>query len=211
MRLREYLVPQEKVFFKLLADQSFHLVKGAEMLYDMLANNDVDLRQKVLEIKEIENEGDAATHELYVRLNRTFVTPIDREDLMDLASKCDDALDAINGVARRIFIYEIGKPQDNMRNFAELILKSSRALSRLMTNIKNADQSKVDKECEEVDMLENQGDELLHAALVELFRRDDMRTVEIIKFKEIYEWLESTLDRCENAAYAVADIVMKNR
>jgi len=211
MRLREYLVPQEKVFFKLLADQSFHLVKGAEMLYDMLANNDVDLRQKVLEIKEIEHEGDAATHELYVRLNRTFVTPIDREDLMDLASKCDDALDAINGVARRIFIYEIGKPQDNMRNFAELILKSSRALSRLMTNIKNADQSKVDKECEEVDMLENQGDELLHAALVELFRRDDMRTVEIIKFKEIYEWLESTLDRCENAAYAVADIVMKNR
>jgi len=80
-----------------------------------------------------------------------------------------------------------------------------------MTNIKKADQRQVDRACEEVDMLENQGDELLHASLVELFRKDDAAVMEIIKFKEIYEWLESALDRCEDVTYAIADIVMKNR
>lgn len=210
MPLREFLIPQEKIFFDLLAEHSRVVLKGAEALYDMITKYD-NLAAKSANIKEIEIQGDAVAHEIYVKLNRTFVTPFDREDLMGLASKCDDVLDAINGVSKRMRIFEIEQPTTNMKNFVELIVKAAREINLLMTNIKKADQSQVDKTCEEIDMLENQGDELLHASLIELFRKDNPVAVEIIKYKEIYEWLENALDRCEDVAYMIADIVMKNR
>ena len=209
MRLREIIVPQEKIFFDLLSDQSRAVLKGAEALADMMMNYQ-DLNEKTAKIKEIEHAGDAITHEIYVRLNRTFVTPLDREDLMGLASKCDSVLDAINGVARRFLMCEIEAPNQYMKDFVELILKATREISLLMTNIKQADQMEVDRGCEEVDALENQGDELLHSSLMALFK-EDTPPVEIIKFKEIYEWLEFALDRCEDVTYAIADIVMKNK
>jgi predicted phosphate transport protein (TIGR00153 family) len=210
MQLRDFIIPQEKIFFNLLAEQSRILVKGAETLFDIVMNYS-EIRSKVSDIKEIEHEGDAVTHELYVRLNKTFVTPLDREDLMSLASKCDDVLDAIYGAAKRFHVYEIDRPTEYMKNFVELILKATREINILMPNIKRGDQSEVDKACEAVDILEDQGDELLHGALMELFRKGEEAVVEIIKNKEIYEWLESALDRCEDVAYAIADIVMKNR
>jgi len=210
MQLREFIIPQEKIFFNLLAEQSRILVKGAETLFDIVMNYS-EIRSKVSDIKEIEHEGDAVTHELYVRLNKTFVTPLDREDLMSLASKCDDVLDAIYGAAKRFHVYEIDRPTEYMKNFVELILKATREINILMPNIKKGDQSEVDKACEAVDILEDQGDELLHGALMELFRKGEEAVVDIIKNKEIYEWLESALDRCEDVTYAIADIVMKNR
>ena len=210
MQLRELIIPQDKIFFKLLAQQSGILVKGAETLFDIVMNYN-EVRSKVMNIKEIEHEGDAVAHELYVRLNKTFVTPLDREDLMSLASKCDDVLDAIYGAAKRFHVYEIDQPTEYMKNFVELILKATREINILMPNIKRGDQSEVDKACEAVDILEDQGDELLHGALMELFRKGNDAVVEIIKNKEIYEWLESALDRCEDVTYAIADIVMKNR
>jgi predicted phosphate transport protein (TIGR00153 family) len=210
MQLRDFIIPQEKIFFNLLAEQSRILVKGAETLFDIVMNYS-EIRSKVSDIKEIEHEGDAVTHELYVRLNKTFVTPLDREDLMSLASKCDDVLDAIYGAAKRFHVYEIDRPTEYMKNFVELILKATREINILMPNIKRGDQSEVDKACEAVDILEDQGDELLHGALMELFRKGEEAVVEIIKNKEIYEWLESALDRCEDVTYAIADIVMKNR
>jgi hypothetical protein len=210
MQLREFIIPRDKIFFNLLAEQSRILVKGAETLFDIVMNYS-EVRSKVSDIKAIEHEGDAVTHELYVRLNKTFVTPLDREDLMSLASKCDDVLDAIYGAAKRFHVYEIDQPTEYMKNFVELILKATREINILMPNIKRGDQSEVDKACEAVDILENQGDELLHGALMELFRKGKEAVVEIIKNKEIYEWLESALDRCEDVTYAIADIVMKNR
>jgi uncharacterized protein Yka (UPF0111/DUF47 family) len=130
---------------------------------------------------------------------------------MSVASKCDDVLDAIDGVAQRILTFDITEPTEIMRSLARLILKATREINVLMTNIKKADQRQMDRSCEEVDMLENQGDELLHAAIGDLFRKNEAPVLEIIKLKEIYEWLESALDRCEDVTYAIADIVMKNR
>lgn len=210
MRLREFIVPQEKVFFYLLSEQSQILVRGAEALYEMLTNYH-DIHTKAADIKEIEHAGDNVAHELYVKLNMTFVTPLDREDIMTVASRCDDVLDAIDGVAQRILTFDINEPTEIMRSLARLILKATREINVLMTNIKKADQRQVDRSCEEVDMLENQGDELLHAAIGDLFRKNEAPVLEIIKLKEIYEWLESALDRCEDVTYAIADIVMKNR
>ena len=210
MRIREFIIPQDKVFFDLLSDQSQILVKGAKALHDMMIDYS-DAYAKAADIKEIEHQGDAVAHALYLRLNRAFVTPLDREDLMDLASKCDDVLDAVNGVARRLVIFEIAKPTENMKNFTKLILKATEEINLLITNIKKANQTQVDRTCDEVDALENQGDDLLHDSLVELFRTPGKSAVEVIKFKEIYEWLESALDRCEDVTYAAADIIVKNR
>jgi predicted phosphate transport protein (TIGR00153 family) len=209
MPLKELLIPQDKIFFDLLTEQSKILMVGAEALYDMVMNYS-DVHAKAANIKRIENQGDSVAHEIYVRLNRTFVTPLDREDLINLASKCDDVLDAMNGVARRLLIFEVGAPTENMKRFVELILKAARQISLLMSNIRKADQKLVDGTCEEVDSLENQGDELLHISLIDLFR-ENKDAVEIIKLKEVYEWFEITLDRCEDVTYVIADIVMKNR
>ncbi|MEM2106332.1 MAG: DUF47 family protein [Candidatus Bathyarchaeia archaeon] len=209
MPLKELLIPQDKVFFNLLTEQSKVLMAGAEALYDMVMNYS-EIHAKAANIKRIENQGDSVAHEIYVRMNRTFVTPLDREDLIGLASKCDDVLDAINGVARRLLIFEVGAPTENMKRFVELILKAIRQVSILMSNIRRADQKLVDGVCEEVDSLENQGDELLHTSLIDLFR-ENKDAIEIIKLKEVYEWFEITLDRCEDVTYVIADIVMKNR
>jgi uncharacterized protein Yka (UPF0111/DUF47 family) len=130
---------------------------------------------------------------------------------MSLASKCDDVLDAIYGAAKRFHVYEIERPTEYMKNFVELILKATREINTILPDIKRGRQVDVDKACEAVDLLEDQGDELLHGALMELFRKGNDAVVEIIKNKEIYEWLESALDRCEDVTYAIADIVMKNR
>jgi predicted phosphate transport protein (TIGR00153 family) len=210
MRLRELIVPQEKIFFHLLTEQSQILVRGAEALYEMLTDYH-DIHMKAAGIKETEHAGDNVAHELYVKLNTTFVTPLDREDIMTVASRCDDVLDAIDAAAQRILTFEIEEPTEIMRSLARLILKATREINVLMMNIKKADQRQVDRGCEEVDMIENQGDELLHAAIGDLFRRNDVPVLEIIKLKEIYEWLEAALDRCEDVTYAIADIVMKNR
>jgi hypothetical protein len=210
MRLKEFIIPQEKIFFYLLSEQSQILVRGAEALYNMLPNFQ-DIRTKAAEIKEIEHAGDHVAHELYVKLNTTFVTPLDREDIMTVASRCDDVLDAIDGAAQRLITFDISEPTEIMISLARLILKGTREINLLMTNIKKADQRQVDRGCEEVDMIENQGDELLHAVIGDLFRKNDMPVLEIVKLKEIYEWLESALDRCEDVTYSIADIVMKNR
>jgi hypothetical protein len=130
---------------------------------------------------------------------------------MTVASRCDDVLDAIDGAAQRLITFDISEPTEIMRSLARLILKGTREINLLMTNIKKADQRQVDRGCEEVDMIENQGDELLHAVIGDLFRKNDIPVLEIVKLKEIYEWLESALDRCEDVTYSIADIVMKNR
>jgi predicted phosphate transport protein (TIGR00153 family) len=208
MKLREFIIPHDNVFFDLLTEQAEILLKGAETLYDLMENNQ-DVQGQVAKIKDLEHQGDAVAHQIYTRLNNTFITPLDQEDLMSLTSKLDDVLDMINGISKRFFIFEIGEPAINMKGFSKLIFMASREINLLVTNIRKINRTEIDRGCEEIDLLENQGDELLHGSLVDIFKMKD--AVEIIKYKEIYEWLELALDRCEDVGYAIADIVTKNR
>lgn len=219
MEKGEFRVSQGTIFLELLSKQSQVVLKAAKT-FCKLMDDYTDLGAKTADINSIEREGDLIAHELYVKLNRTLLSQSDREDVIELAAKCDDVLDSINGASKRLLMFDIEAPTEKMKQFAELILKAATQIDIMIANIKEADEKQadadwlfkeIDRLCEEVDVLENKGDELLHSSLVELFRRKDTSAVDIVKYKEIYEWLESALDRAEDTSYAIADLIMKKK
>lgn len=206
MGLKEWLIPQEKAFFLLLEKESKTVLEGADALLDLLTNYH-QLEEERKKIKEIEHAGDDVVHEIYHRLNRTFVTPMDHEDISKLASHYDDVLDLIYAVVNRLYLFKIKEPTPPMVQFAELIVKAVTEIDSAISNIRKVDQEKIDKKCIEVDSLENLADVLLNESVASLF--DHYSTIEVIKLKEIYEFLEAITDKCEDVAYVIRDIVIK--
>jgi len=209
MGLKEWLLPPEREFFDLLDKQAGFVLEGAHALRDLLKDfRDVGAKRK--HIKDIEHKGDETVHTIYEELNKTFITPIDREDIIALASDLDNVLDLIDAAANRMDLYEIPEPSRAMLDFAEVLVEATAALEKavgMIRNMKNAEL--VEKICVEVNRLENVGDDLLNTSVAELFHDRDV--VRILKNKEILERLESATDYCEDVANVLSDIVAKNR
>jgi len=209
MGVREWLVPREKRFFDMLESQADLVVRAAEALVALFADyRDVGIKRG--RIKQIEHEGDAKVHAIYEALNRTFVTPIDREDIQALASDLDNILDMIDAAATRLDLYGIQAPSKGMVDLATVILEQVRMVRKgvaMIRDMKNADQ--VERISVEINRLENVADDLMNNSIAELFRLRD--AVEIIKQKEIVENLEVATDYCEDVADHLSDIVAKNR
>jgi predicted phosphate transport protein (TIGR00153 family) len=207
MGILAWLLPQEKRFFNLIEEQSKNVLVGVDALVDMLEQyNDIDAKRE--KIKKIENDGDKMVHDIFAELNKTFITPIDREDISKLVCSLDDILDNLEAVAERLVLYEIKKPPIYMLDFAKTLQKTSNNVHcgiSLLRNFKEANQIRM--YCKEVNTLENEGDTLLRKATAELFKRKD--SVEIIKIKELYEDLEAAIDRCEDVADVIGDILVK--
>ncbi len=191
----------------MIEKQSSNVVEGVNALLDMLENYE-DIEAKRENIKKIENNGDRMVHDTFAELNKTFITPIDREDISKLVSALDDILDNLEAVSERLVLYEIKKPPLYMIDFAKTLQKASFNVHRgisLLRDLKEAKQ--IQNYCKEINTLENEGDILLRKATAELFTRKD--PVEIIKFKELYEDMEAAIDRCEDVADVVGDILVK--
>ena len=207
--MKEWLLPPEREFFDLLDKQAGFVLEGAHALRDLLKDfRDVGAKRK--HIKDIEHKGDETVHTIYEELNKTFITPIDREDIIALASDLDNVLDLIDAAANRMDLYEIPEPSRAMLDFAEVLVEATAALEKavgMIRNMKNAEL--VEKICVEVNRLENVGDDLLNTSVAELFHDRDV--VRILKNKEILERLESATDYCEDVANVLSDIVAKNR
>jgi len=207
--LKEWIIPQEKVFFDLLEAIAANLVSGASALDHFVKDyRDVPANRKKL--KDLEHLGDVAVHEVFEALNRTFITPIDREDITALASRMDDCLDMIYAAGHRLELYEIRKPTQPMLELADVILKSCAKIEEsvgLIHHLKNGD--RIEALCVEINDLENVADDLLNNAVAGLFKSND--PILIIKLKEIYENMEAATDRCEDVANILSDIVAKNR
>jgi len=206
MNLREILLPRDKIFFQLLEEESRNVLMGAQALNDMILNFE-DLSEKRKQIKEIEHRGDEIVHLIYERLRTTFITPIDRDEIGNLASLYDDVLDFIDAVAERLKLYEIRTSTEAMKKFAHLVLKSVEEIHvafGLMHEITTPD---IEARCIEVDRLENDADGLLHESVAALFKTEDAIT--IIKLKEVYEFLESVTDKCEDVVQEVRNIVVE--
>jgi uncharacterized protein Yka (UPF0111/DUF47 family) len=143
-------------------------------------------------------------------LNKTFITPIDHEDISKLASALDDVLDHIHAASRRFNLYNIKKPTKVMIAFSDILLEACKDLEIAVSGIRNLkDPEGIEKKCVEVNTLENKADEILNSSVAELLKGKD--AIKIIKLKEIYEFLESAMDRCEDAADVISDIVVKHR
>ena len=207
MGLREWLIPRDKEFFALLADESRNVLDGARALREMIINFE-NREEKYKQIRDIEHKGDTIVHNIFEKLDKAFITPIDQEDLARLASNYDDVIDGIYGVAKRIMIYEIPEPTMEMGEFTEIVVQSVVEIDATLNLMHKLDQPEVEQRCIEVDRLENLADDLLNRSVGNLFKTND--PIHIMKLKEIYEKYEFITDRCEDVTDVIHDIVLKN-
>jgi len=208
MRIKEWLIPTDKVFVELLERESSNALTSAKALFDMITNFN-DIPRKRSEIKNLEKKGDELVHTIYLRLNQTFVTPLDREDISYLASTLDDVVDLIYAVANRIYLYELSKSNDILKDFAGIIVNSVEQIHLSLSSIDQLDSRDIEDRCIEVDRLENEADSLLNQSVASLFKEKDV--VRIIKFKEIYEQLEMITDSCEDVSDIVRSLAGQSR
>lgn len=201
------LIPREEAFFELFKKAAHNMIEGSRLLKEMVEHlqspNDQARR-----IKDIEHVGDGITHDIATRLNQTFITPIDREDIHDLASALDDILDAVEAVADRFVIYKIQKPTDAAIRLADILYQASVAVGCAVDRI-GLSLAEINESSVQVNSLENEADRVSRDAISELFEKET-DPIAVIKWKEIYETFEAGTDRCEDVANILERIVLKH-
>jgi hypothetical protein len=208
MGLREFLIPQDKVFFDLFEKQASVMREAAYQLV-ALTEDFTNVREKRHAIELLEHQGDMLTHDIYEQLNRTFITPLDPEEISRLASTLDDVLDFIDGATEKMYYYGIESTDSHMIELAKLIHVSTVEIEGAVKNIRSIKTPRyIEERCIEVNRLENIADDVLAQAVTDLFKTDNAIT--IIKLKDIYEHLETATDRCEDVANVLSDIAIRH-
>ena len=202
------LMPKEGKFFKLFEESAQNAVEVAQKLKDLLYTFD-NIEDRVAVIADLEHKGDNITHQIATELHRTFVTPFDREDITLLAQSLDDVTDFIHSAADFMFLYNVEQPTQRAKELADVIteitLETQKAVGQLTKHI---DQTQILKHCVEVNRMENVADRIYRAALAELFAdTTDVRL--LIKWREIYEHMETVTDRCEDVANVLEGVALK--
>jgi predicted phosphate transport protein (TIGR00153 family) len=200
------LIPREARFFDDFVAMAEQIRLGATMLEDMLAP-DKPIWDKADQIKEVEHKCDFITHEIIQRLHRTFVTPFDREDIHNLARSLDDVMDAIDASATVVRLYSIEHVRPDARELARVIQSSADEMVKALKALER--RKGVAQAAVEINRLENEADRLHQAAVRRLFE-EERDPIEIMKWKEIFDFLEESTDRCEDVANVVEGIVVKH-
>ena len=200
------LFPREERFFDLFVEDAANVLAAARRLEEMLRVYD-DIERRAKELFAMEHHGDELSHEIGRRLNTTFVTPFDREDIHGLISGLDDILDLIEEVADTFILYHIEAPTPASIEQAAIIVKQCEALHEALTKLRSYQD--LERYWIEVHRLENQGDRIARAAVAQLFA-DDRSPTELVKWKDVYALLESCIDKCEDVANIIEKIVVKH-
>lgn len=201
-------LPKESNFFNLFEKQVAYAVEAAGYFKELVSKNNID--EKSLEnMHRLEHEGDEVTHEIFERLNKTFITPFDREDIHALAKELDDIVDMLYTIVNRLRVYNVAGGNKNLMEFASVIDESVRAVECAIKGLRNMKHSRsVSDSCVEVNRLENVGDSMRDAVLAKLFETEK-DPIALIKWKEIYQDAETVLDICEDVAHIVQNILVK--
>ena len=200
------LIPREEKFYSDFLSMARELQTGARLLEEMLAADRPQL-EKVDEIKEIEHKCDFLTHEIIQRLNRTFVTPIDREDIHALASSLDDVMDAIDAAATVIRLYKLDHIRFGARELAHIV---SACTKEVVLAISTLEQRRgVAAHAVEINRLENESDRVHQQALSRLFD-EEQNPIVVLKWKEVFDYLEDANDRCEDVANVIEGVIVKH-
>ncbi|MDH7594407.1 MAG: DUF47 family protein [Methanomicrobiales archaeon] len=208
MGIREWIVPQDRVFFDYFDRQAEIVLNASEVLVQLMEDF-TDILTKAKKIEALEHEGDKITHEIYELLNSVFITPLDPMEISRLASAMDDILDYIDGATQKMINYQITQPDVHMRELAKLIRLSVHELREAVLLIRSIKVSQqIEDRCIEVNSLENIADDVLSHAITDLFKSQD--AIMIIKLKDIYEYLEIATDKCEDAANVLSDIAIRH-
>ena len=201
------LLPREEEFFDLFVEVAKRTQDAAGRLRELF-DAPPERRSPIVEaIKRLEHECDQITHEVVNRLDRTFITPLDREDIHKLASDLDDVMDTIDGTARRAQMFHLGAAPQGVRLLAEVIGRMTNTLGEAVGRLKKGDD--VIKYCVQAKSLEEEGDVIYHEAIGQLFEKES-NAIELVKWKEIYDNLERTLDEAEDVANVVESIALKH-
>jgi predicted phosphate transport protein (TIGR00153 family) len=201
------LLPRDEEFFALFVEVADRNKEAARHLRELFAAPPERRIGHVEAIKRLEHEADQVTHEVVNRLDRTFITPLDREDIHQLASDLDDVMDAMDGTARRSQIFRLGAVPAGVQPLTEIIERMVGVLGEAVGRLKRGDD--VMRYCVEAKRLEEEGDAIYHDALGQLFEKE-RDAIEVIKWKEIYDNLELTLDQAEDVANVLESITLKH-
>ncbi len=203
------ITSKEEIFFDMFVETVNTTCKSAEMLEELMVNY-INVGDKIRAIEETEHEGDQHVHRILEQLNRSFITPIDREDINLIAKELDNITDAIEATAHRFNMFNVQNVREDAIKLAHMIVECTKELQGVMVDLKNMKSSKTLKDrIIEVNRIEDEGDNIYRSAIAKMFV-SQMDSIEIIKWKEIYEYLENTLDACEDVANIVEGVVMKH-
>jgi predicted phosphate transport protein (TIGR00153 family) len=200
------LIPKEGKFFDMFTSMAKNAHEGSKLLRKMMEKG-ADLMDLAESIKALEHKGDRMTHDLLTKLNKTFIVPIDREDIYALSSKIDDVMDLIESIARRMVLFKINQPSEPATQLSHILNRSTAEVVGAVSQLQNG--MKVMEHCIEINRLEDEADYVYHEALGKLFE-DETDPINLIKWKELYETLEASLDKCEDVANVIESIVVKN-
>ncbi len=200
------LIPKDTSFFQMFSAMSDNLIAGARALVDLFANY-CDVESKIDVIRRIERDGDELTHAILTKLNQTFITPFDREDIHQLASKLDDVLDFVNAAGARIVMYRIADPPAAAGELAKIILAQCQELQKAVSLMQK--NGNILAHCVEINRLENEADLVCQQAIAKLFEYEK-DPINLIKVKELLEFLERATDKAEDVANVLETVVLKN-
>jgi predicted phosphate transport protein (TIGR00153 family) len=203
------MIPKEEKFFDLFDELANKIEEGGELFLDMVEHYEYS-EPKIVKLKELENEADVITHKTYEKMHKTFLTPIDREDIYHLVNKMDSILDMIEASAARMSLYRVKIPAKEIIEQAKILNKSIKKVKYIvhaMRNMKNA--KMIIDSCVEINTLENEGDIIMRMTMTRLFEQEK-DPIELIKWKEIFERIEEAIDVCEDVANIVEGIVLKH-
>ena len=206
--MRISVVPKEREFFRLFSEFAASVEKAAgDLLLMMEGFERSTAKAKAREILELEHVGDKIVHDIVKRLDKAFITPLDREDIYDLATTLDEIMDNIEATADALIIYRIETPLPHAVEQAAVLAKATTVLRGAIDKLEK--RKGVREDCVEVNRLENDGDRIVRDAIAELFD-GDMKCTDIIKWKDIYETIEKAIDECEHVANTLESVVLKN-
>lgn len=200
------LFPREEDFFVLFRKQAALVRESCDLLHDMMKSFD-RLDERAKELKDLEHRADLVTHEIFERLNRTFITPLEREDIHALASNLDDVLDAVEAIGSRIVLFQIKAPTPEALRMTEILTECGRQIEKAVHSLQNM--NNLMSFTIELNRLENESDAICREVTADLFSgRHEM--LDVLRWKEIYGRLENAADQCEDIANTIETIVIRN-
>lgn len=203
------ITPKEEMFFDYFIETCEIICKAANLLDD-LTNNYVNVNEKIMSIEETEHACDSSVHKILNELNKSFITPIDREDIFTIAKELDNITDDIESAAHRFSMFNVKEVRPEALTLTKLIVRATDELRNVMMQMKNMKKSKtLQTKIIEVNNVEDEADTIFRDAMANLFT-SQLDAVEVIKWKAIFELLENTIDACEDVANIVEGVVMKN-
>lgn len=203
------LLPRDETFFDEFEKQGRKTVEGCRA-FVALVESPGDIQAQARAISDIEHECDRITHAVVAKLHKTFITPLDRNDIHRLISRMDDVMDFVEAAAERLALYDIREMTKEVADLARVLLASSERVAEAVSGFRDLkNPQRILDKCIEINRLENEADALLRGSLARLFR-EEQNPITIMKWKEIYELLETATDRCEDVANIIEGVVLEN-